>query len=202
MERTLPTLAKCRNPQRALQLLAGMSWQVQEGVDVGNTDTLWTVSNFYNVIACTNFSLLQHAKVESWSVMCYEQRWHTRFVHADTYAVARHSWLRYFKFSTTNAVSIADADLVIKKSLNGKVFSELAESKIVAAQKALPVMVRIHLVNEYGAVLSSVTGEIGLRITIDIELAHHSPSRNRRFPDCGSDRFAVPCHVARKADIY
>jgi hypothetical protein len=44
-------------------------------------------------------------------------------------------------------------------------------------------MVRIHLVDEHGAVLPSVTGEIGLRITIDIEHAHHSPSINRRFPD-------------------
>src|ERR1035438_305260 len=35
LERTLPTLAKCRNLQRALQLLAGMSWQIQEGVNVG-----------------------------------------------------------------------------------------------------------------------------------------------------------------------
>ena len=33
------------------------------------------------------------------------------------------------------------------------------------------------------AVLPAVTGEIGLRIAIDIEFAHHSPSRNRRFPD-------------------
>jgi len=71
-----------------------------------------------------------------------------------------------------------------------------------AAQKALPVMVRIHLVDEYGAVLPAVTGEIGLHITIDIELARHSPSRNRIFPDGGPDRFAVPCHVARRADIY
>jgi hypothetical protein len=115
--------------------------------------------------------------------MCYEQRWHPRFIHANTDAVACHAWLRYFKFSTTNAVPIADANLVIRKSLDGEVLSELAESKIIAAQKAVPVMVRIHLVDEYGAVLSSVTGEIGLRITIDIERAHHSPSINRRFPD-------------------
>ena len=58
--------------------------------------------------------------------MCYEQRWHPRFIHANTDAVACHAWLRYFKFSTTDAVSIADADLVIKKSLNSKVFSELS----------------------------------------------------------------------------
>src|SRR5271169_3353556 len=40
MERTLPTLAKRRNPQRSFQLLAGMSWQIQEGVNVGHTDSL------------------------------------------------------------------------------------------------------------------------------------------------------------------
>ena len=137
----------------------------------------WTVGNFHNVIARTNFSLLQHAKVESWSVMGYEQRWHTRFVHADAHAVARHAWLGYFKFSTADAVAIADAHRVVRKSLDGEVFSELAESKITASQKALPVMVRIHLVDEHGALLSAVTGEIGLRITIDIEFAHHSPSR-------------------------
>ena len=94
-----------------------MSWQIQEGVNLGHTDSLWTVSNFYNVIACTNFSLLQHAKVESWSVMFYEQGCHPRFIHADADAIARHAWLRYFKFSTTDAVSIADAHLVIRKSL-------------------------------------------------------------------------------------
>ena len=115
--------------------------------------------------------------------MFHEQGWHARFIHANADAVTSHAWLRYFKFSATDAVSIADAHFVIRKSLDGEVFPELAESKIVAAQKALPVVVRIHLVDEYGAVLPTVTGEIGLRITIDIELAHYSPSRNRRFPD-------------------
>ena len=43
LERTLPTLAKCGNPQRALQWLAGMSWQIQEGINLGHTDSLWTV---------------------------------------------------------------------------------------------------------------------------------------------------------------
>jgi hypothetical protein len=179
-----------------------MSWQIQEGVNLGHADSLWTISNFCNVVARTNFSFLQHAKVESWSVMRYEQGCHPRFIHANADAVARYARLCYFKFSTTDAVSIADAHLVVRKSLDGEVFSELAESKIVAAQKALPVMVGIHLVDEYGAVLPSVTREIGLRIAMDIESAHYSPSINWRFPDCGSDSLAVPYHVARKADIY
>ena len=101
--------------------------------------------DFYDVIARTNFSFLQHAKVESWSVMFYEQGRHPRLIHADADAVARHAWLGYFKYRITNAVSIANADLVIRKSVNSEVFSELAKSKVVAAQKALPVMVRIQL---------------------------------------------------------
>jgi hypothetical protein len=134
--------------------------------------------------------------------MCYEQSRHPRFIHANANAVARYARLCHFKFSATDAVAIADAHLVIRKSLDGEVFAELAQCKIVAAQKALPVMVRIHLVDKYGALLPSVAGEIGLRITIDIELAHHSPPIHWRFPDGRSDRFAVPRHVARKADIY
>jgi len=136
-----------------LQLLGGIFWQIQKGVNLGYTDSLWTVSNLYNVIACTNFSFLQHAKVESWSVMFYEQGWHPRFIHADADAVARYARLCHFKYRVTDAVSIADGHLVIRKSLDGEVFSELAESKIVAVQEALPAMVRIHLVDEYGAVL-------------------------------------------------
>ena len=160
-----------------------MSRQIQQGVNLSHADSLWTVSDFYNGIAGPNLSLLQHAKVKPWSSMCYKKRRHTGFIHADPHAIARHARLRHFKYRITNTVAIANADLVIRKSLDGEVFSELAETKIVAAQKALPVMVRIHLVDEYGAVLPSVTGEIGLRITIDIEFAHHSPSINWRFPD-------------------
>jgi hypothetical protein len=179
-----------------------MSWQIQEGVNISHTNSLWTVANFYYVIACTNFSLLQHAKVESWPVMCYQKRRHTRFIHPDADAVARHPWLRYFKFSTTDAVSIANTDFVIGKSIDGEVFSELAEHKIVAPQKALPVMVRIHLVEEYGALLPTVTGEISLRIAFNIESAHHPPSIDWRFPDGRSDVLAIPCQVARKANVY
>src|SRR5271157_2531823 len=98
-------------------------------------------------------------------------------------------------------LSIADADLVIKKSLNREVFSELAEDEVITSEKAFLVMIGFHLIYKNGALLSTMTSEIALRITLDIELAHHSPSRNRRFPDCGSDSFAVPCHVTRQTDI-
>src|SRR5208282_3722376 len=69
LERTLPALAKRGDPQCALQLLAGMSWQIQEGIGVGHCDSFRTIGDFHNVVAGPDFSLLQHAKVESWPVM-------------------------------------------------------------------------------------------------------------------------------------
>jgi hypothetical protein len=134
--------------------------------------------------------------------MCYEQGWHPRFIHSNTDAVTRHSWLRHFEYSTTNAVAITNTDLVISKSVNSEVFSELPEAQVITSEKALPIVIRLHLINKHCALLSTMTGEIALGITINIELARYSPSRDRKFPDCGADRFAAPCHVARKADIY
>jgi len=81
-------------------------------------------------------------------VMCYEQRRHSRFIHANADAVASHARLCYFKNRITNAVSITDADLVIRKRFDSEVFAELTETKITATQEALPVMVGVHLVDK------------------------------------------------------
>jgi len=178
-----------------------MSRQIQEGVNLGYADSLWTVSDFHNVVACPNFSFLQHAKVKSWPVLRYKQGCHPRFIHANADAVARYAGLRHLKCRAANAVAIADADIAIRKSLDREVFTELTEDKIFTSKKAFPVIIRIRLINKNGALLPTVTGEVGLRITIDIELAHHPPSRNRTFPDRGTDSFTVPCDVAWKTDI-
>ncbi len=202
LERTLPTLAQCGNLQRALQLLARVSRQIQEGVNLGHSDSLGTVSSFYNIVIRRDSPFLQYAKVESWSAMFYKKRRHARFIHADAYSVARHAWLRYLKYCVTNAILIADADLVVGQPLNGEVFSELAESKIVAAQELLPVVIRVHLINKNGTLFSAMTGEIGLAVAINIELAHHLPPLDGTLPDRGADSLAVPRHVARKTDVY
>src|SRR5580704_13110983 len=100
-----------------------MSWQIQEGVSVGDRGPLRAISNFHDFVARPDFSFLQHAKVESWSVMGYEQRRHPRFIHANADAIARHAWLCHFKYRATDAIAIANADLAIRKLLDREVFS-------------------------------------------------------------------------------
>jgi hypothetical protein len=179
-----------------------MSRQVQETINVRNRDPYWSIGDFHDVVARPDFSFLQYPKVESWSVMGHQQGWHARFIHANTYAVAGYARLCHLKYRITNAVSIANADLVIKKSLNREVFSELAEDKVMTSQKALPVVIGVHLINKNGALLPTMTGQIALPVAIDVELAHHSPSLDWRFPDGGADSLTVPRHIARKTDIH
>jgi len=178
-----------------------VSRQVQQGINFGHCNPFWTISEFDDVVACANFPFLQDAKVKARPSVCDEQRGHPRVIQADAHAVAGHARLCNFEYGVANAVSITNADLVIKKSFNGEVFSELAEAKIIAAEKALPIAVRVGLVDEYGALLSTVTSEIGLRITIDIQLAHQPSFLDRKFPDRCSHSLAVPCDVAWKTDI-
>src|SRR5580704_15280881 len=134
--------------------------------------------------------------------MRYEKGWHPRFVHANADAVARYAGLCHFKDRITNAVAIADADLVIQKLLNSEVFSELAEDEVFASEKAFPVEIGIHLINKNGALLPTMTGEIGLAVADNIELPHHLSSGYWTFPDGGTHSLAVPRHVARKTNIY
>src|SRR5581483_8684727 len=112
-----------------------MSRQVQQAVNLSHGDSFGSVGNLHNVVAPPNFSFLQNTKVESWSVMCNEKGRYSRFIHANADAVARHTWLAYFKYRITNAVPIADADLVIRKSLDGEVFAELAVDEVITSQE-------------------------------------------------------------------
>jgi len=178
-----------------------VSRQVQQGINFGHRDPFWTISELDDVVACANFSLLQHAKVKSWPSVCDEQPGHPRVIQADAHAVAGHARLCDFEYGVANAISITNADLVIGKPFNSEILSKLAETKIIALEDALPVPVRILLVDKYGTLLSTVTSEIGLRIAIDIQLAHHPSSLHRKLPDRRSHSLAVPSDVAWKTDI-
>jgi len=134
-----------------------VSWQVQEGINFGYCHPFWTIGEFDDLVACANFPVLQNAKVKTGPSVRHEQRGHSRFVHADAYAIAGYTRLCYFEYRVTNAVSITNANLVILKSFNGEILPELSEAKITAPENLLPVSVRAHLVHEYSALLSTVT---------------------------------------------
>jgi len=108
-----------------------MSWQVQQSIHRGYRDPFWTIADFCDDIAGTNFTFLQHAEVKPRSAVCDKQCRHPRLIHADANAVARYARLCHLKYRITNAVSITDANFVIRKALHCEVLAELAETEII-----------------------------------------------------------------------
>ena len=64
-----------------------------------------------------------------------------------------------------------------------------------------PVTVRVHLIHHDGPMFSSVSGEIPLPVTIDIQASHHPPALQGFLPDGGMNGFAAPSNVARKTNV-
>jgi hypothetical protein len=179
-----------------------MSRQIEQRIYVGDRDAFGTIGDLHDVIAGANFSLSQNAEVKPGPVMCHEQGWHTGLVHADAHSVAGYTRLRHFKYRVTDAVAVTDTDFCVEKPLNRKVLSKLAESEIPAAQKALPIVIGIHLVDKYGAMLAAMPSQICLPIAVNVELAHHAPLVDWSFPDRRSDSLAIPVHLAWKTNVY
>src|SRR5262245_40160797 len=63
-----------------------------------------------------------------------KQSCHLRFVHPDTHAVARDPRLRHLEQGLSDAVSIADAHLVVRHTFNREVLAKLSVCEIASAQ--------------------------------------------------------------------
>jgi hypothetical protein len=50
--------------------------------------------------------------------------------------------------------------------------------------------------------LSAVTCEVALTVTVEIETACHHPARYGPLPNSGVDDFALPFDISRKADVH
>jgi hypothetical protein len=50
--------------------------------------------------------------------------------------------------------------------------------------------------------LSAVTCDVALTITVEIETARHHPACHGPLPDSGADHFALPFDIGWKADVH
>lgn len=122
-------------------------------------------------------------------------------MRSDAYAVTRHARLRHFEERATDPVPIAYTYLVIGQAVDCKIFAELPERKIVAAEVSLPVAIGVRLVYQYRAMLSSVSGKISLPIANYIQPPDHPPALHRLLPDGGVHRLSSPGDVTRQTNV-
>ena len=116
-------------------------------------------------------------------------------------AVAGDAGLGDFEDGGADPVAVADADLVVAQSVDGEVLAELPVDEVASSELALPVAVGVDLVDEHGALLAAVPGEIALAVAVDVEPAHAARAGDGVLEDAGEDGLPLPGHVLRHADV-
>jgi hypothetical protein len=178
-----------------------MTGQIQQPVDFCHGDLLWPVGYLHNFVSGADFPFFNDAEIEAGALVGNEQAGHLRFTHANADPVAGDSGLGYLEHYTANAVTVADADLVVGKTLDGQVLAELTVFEVIPLQLVLPVAVGIELIDHHSAILSAMAAQISLPISVNIEAPHHHPAGNWLFPDGRIDDFSLPLDVAWKTDV-
>src|SRR5580658_11297189 len=108
-----------------------MARQIKQAVDFRHGDLLWPVGYLHDFISGTDFPFFDDAEVKPRALVGNEQAGHLGLTHANADPVAGNSRLGYLEQCTANAVTVADADLVIGKTLDGQVLAELTVLEVI-----------------------------------------------------------------------
>ncbi len=179
-------------PQRALKLIRAMSRNIEQSVDVLNRKPLGPLCDFDDLVAGTDLALLQHAEIEPRPMMRHQESRDPRIVHADPDAITSHARLRHLEQRAADAIPVADADLVVREAFHGEVLAELPEGEIAAAWNALPIPIRVDLVDHHRTLLAAVTGKVFVR------LLRGSAAEPRSVPEPG----ASVCTVSPRHGMF
>ena len=142
------------------------------------------------------------AEVEPRPAVLHKQRRHPLVVQADADLVAGHPGLADFEDRAADSKPVAYADLVVRHSRDREVFAELPHDELFAAEKVLPVAVRLDLVDEKCPLLAAVAHTVGLLIAFGAQTADFHRSGDGPFPDRRRHFLAAPIDVARPPDVH
>src|SRR5215470_11946674 len=178
-----------------------MAGHVQQRIDREHAHALRTWSDQHDLVASPYFAFLQHTEIEARPTVRDQQCGHLRLVHADPHPIAGDARLRHFEQSAANSVTIANANFLVRQALDCEVFSKLPIDEVAPTEPALPIVIRLDLIDEDSPLLAAVPVQVPLPIAVDVEPPCHAPTLNWRLPDGGADSLAPPGDVARQTHI-
>src|SRR5262245_50415127 len=127
-----------------------MAGEVEERARLGDGQPLRAGCHLGDLVPFLDVALLEDAKVEAGAAVRDEQGRDARIVHADADAVAGDPRLCDLEERGADSVAVADTDLVVAQPVDREVLAELAVHEVVPYELALPVEVRLELVDEDG----------------------------------------------------
>ena len=99
-------------------------------------------------------------------------------------------------------ITVADANGIVGQSFDREVLAELSMDEVGPPQLLLPVAIRFDLVDEDGALLAPVPGQVALTVSVEIQPADAAAATHWSLPDRGVHNATLPLDIARKADVH
>ncbi|MCU1226905.1 MAG: hypothetical protein JWQ42_4998 [Edaphobacter sp.] len=179
-----------------------MIGRIEERVDLCDGHSLLPFSHLHDFVAGADLAFLQHAQVEPRpSARCQQCR-HPGLVHPNADAIARNPRLRDLEQRAADLITVDDAHGIVGQSFDGEVLAELSVDEVSLPQLLLPVTIRFDLVNEDGALLTPVPGQVTLTVSVQIQPADPAAPAHWILPDRGVYSATLPVDVARKSNIH
>src|SRR5262249_52944061 len=98
--------------------------------------------------------------------------------------------------------TVADAHGIVGQSFDREVLAKLSMDEVGPLQLLLPIAIRFDLVDEDGALLTPVPGQVALTVSVEIQPADPTPATHRSLPDPGVYGATLPLDVARKCNVH
>jgi hypothetical protein len=141
VERLLPPGTQCWNVNDLVQRFDVAVWQIQQRVDIGDTELVRATACPHDVVTGLDPALGDDAEVKPWTVLGDKKVGHFRFVEPQPDPEAGDPRLGDLENRAADPVPVADADLIVGQPLYGEVLPELPVGEVIPAQLLLPVLV-------------------------------------------------------------
>src|SRR3954468_10247633 len=179
-----------------------MPGRVEQRIDLGNGHSLWGFCHLYDLVARAHVTFAKNAEVKSRPSAGRQQRWHPSLVHPNADPIAGHAGLCDLNEGAADLITIADAHRIVRQPVDREVFAELSVDEVVSVQLLLPVAVRLELIDEDGALLAPMPGDVALAISVNIEPPHPTASAHGILPDPCMNNTALPLDVLWTSGVH
>src|SRR6185295_17558148 len=179
-----------------------MIGRIQESVDLRHGHTLFRLSYFHDVVARAHLAFLQDAEVEPRPAAGGQQCRHAGLVQPNPDPIAGNPRLSDLEERAADLIAVADADGIVGQSFDREVLAELSVDEVGPCQLLLPIAIRFDLVDEDGALLTPVPGQVALTVSVQIQPANPTAATHGILPNPGVHCATLPLDVARTSDVH
>jgi len=116
--------------------------------------------------------------------------------------IAGNARLRDLEQRAADLITVADAHGIVGQSFDRKVLAELSVNEVGPVQLLLPMAIRFDLVDEDGALLATVPGQVALTVSVEIQPGNAAAATHWILPDGGVHCATLPLDVAWKSDVH